>query len=198
MQKYNPLLKLITNDGGHIKVNKKLITKYGIETAVTYSELLNLQIDACKKHETYLFNNTYYFSLSTEKLSEILNISAHKQRTILQKLQDDRLIEVFYSTGNTRLINVSYDVDVLYEILNPENKDAEFFFENLLFGINDMREFVISNLRQIQKRELSLSEDDFSNYIKKYSGDNYSKFESKLFEFLLNDDCVKKEFSKSK
>lgn len=190
-QKYNSLLKLITNDGGHIKVNRKLIAKYGIETACVYCELVNMQISANKGRENYLFYDLNCFALNTEKMSEDLGISPHKQRLILQTLQEDGLIQVYYGAGKNRMIKVNDNPDVLYEILNPAQDSEELFFENLAYDINVLKEAILKGIKQLYKKE---EKDKFNYYLKKY----YKNGEERLFKCVLEDKNTKKELAKLK
>lgn len=199
-QKYNSLLKLVANDGGHIKINRKLVAKYGIEVACVYSELLNMQINSKKNRENFLFLDSDCFSLNTEKLSDELGISPHKQRVILQTLQEEGLIQVYYGSGKNRLIKVNDDIDVLYEVLNPSEDIDELYFENLFYDINVLKNAILKSLKQLyRKEEKRIFEDKFFNYIKKYNKkEDDEKLQIKLFECLLEDNSVQKEIAKGK
>ena len=190
-QKYNSLLKLITNDGGHIKVNRKLIAKYGIETACVYCELVNMQISANRGRENYLFYDLNCFALNTEKMSEDLGISPHKQRLILQTLQADGLIQVYYGAGKNRMIKVNDNSEVLQEILNPAQDSEELFFENLAYDINVLKKAILKGIKQLYRKE---EKDKFNYYLKKY----YKNGEERLFQCVLEDKNIKKELAKLK
>lgn len=181
------ILKIITHDGGHVKVNKKLVSVLGIEAAFIYSELVNLQLESEKTNAIQDIDGDYYFYLPSDKFSEHLSLTPHKQRTILQLLQDNKLINIYYGLGNVRMISVSGDSYNLSNLINKHTNDTEIFFENLSTGIANLKKFFIQNLQGVQRKQLSLFEDEFMTYLKNNKSIQNTLFEKKIFEMLTTD-----------
>lgn len=192
---YNAMLKLLSSDGGHIKLNKKLISLIGLEAACVYSELFNLQCEALKKDEWQLIENNPCFSASTDKLCASLGISAHKQRAILQMLQEKKLIAVYYGNGNTRMITVLADYYNLYELLNPAKSAKEILCENFVSSINSLKKVLLQNMRSTSENNFSSFENELLEYLTNYSKNTTSQFERKLIQFI-GDETVENELKK--
>ena len=196
---YNAMLKLLSNDGGHIKLNKKLILLVGLEAACVYSELFNLQCEALKKNEWQLIGTSPCFSVPTDKLCASLGISAHKQRTILQILQGKKLIAVHYGNGNTRMITILADYYNLYELLNPTKSSKQVLYENFVLNISNIKKLLLQNMKSTSKNNLSDLEKELLEYLSNYSNNTTSQFEKKLIQFIGNETVeneLKKEYDK--
>jgi len=185
---YGLISKTLASDGGHIKINKKLVQIIGLEASCVYSELLNMQIDAIKKEEWQMINNLPCISVTTERLSSLFGISAHKQRAILQQLQDKNLIYVYYGSGNSRMIYVSSDYYYLNELLNPVKEYKEIIFERFADSINNLKK-ILFNMEFNQQEKISDIKDQYLDFISKQPEENYNYiFENKIFDILENKD----------
>lgn len=193
---YGLIVKTLSNDGGHIKINKKLVQILGLEASCVYSELLNMQIDAIKKDEWQLINNLPCISVTTECLSALFGISAHKQRAILQQLQAKNLIYVYYGSGNSRMIYISSDYYYLNELLNPVKGYKEVIFERFTDSVNNLKK-ILFNMEFNQQEKISDIKDEYIDFISKQTGDYNYIFENKIFDILENKD-IKEDLQKER
>lgn len=193
---YGLIVKTLSNDGGHIKINKKLVQILGLEASCVYSELLNMQIDAIKKDEWQLINDLPCISVTTERLSALFGISAHKQRAILQQLQAKNLIYVYYGSGNSRMIYISSDYYYLNELLNPVKGYKEVIFERFTDSVNNLKK-ILFNMEFNQQEKISDIKDEYIDFISKQTGDYNYIFENKIFDILENKD-IKEDLQKER
>lgn len=193
---YGLIVKTLSNDGGHIKINKKLVQILGLEASCVYSELLNMQIDAIKKDEWQLINNLPCISVTTERLSALFGISAHKQRAILQQLQAKNLIYVYYGSGNSRMIYISSDYYYLNELLNPVKGYKEVIFERFTDSVNNLKK-ILFNMEFNQQEKISDIKDEYIDFISKQTSDYNYIFENKIFDILENKD-IKEDLQKER
>lgn len=192
---YSAILKLLSTDGGHIKLNRKLISTIGLEATCVYSELINLQYEAIKKEEWQIIEDNPYFLAPTDKLCLLLGISAHKQRMILQLLQDKKLINIYYGNGNTRMITVLPDYYNLYELLNPTKPVKQALYENIVAHINNIKKILMQNIKPNTKNNLSIFETELLEYLVRESINSNCQFEKEFIKFISTD-TIEKELKK--
>lgn len=92
---------------GHVKLSKRLINLVGLVPAVVYCELFSKYLYFGSKNRLKCIENYYYFFNTVEDLKLILNISAYKQRDVLNTLIRHDLIKVYYGHGNIRYISIN-------------------------------------------------------------------------------------------
>ena len=186
LNEYNVMNKLLSSEGGYIRLNKKLIQNLGLEATCVFSELLNMQIEAIKKDDWQLIDNLPFFSVSTDKLSVTLGISAHKQRSILQYLQEKELIHINYGNGNLRMLHVVSNYYILNDIINPSSSYSEVLYKHLADNVNNLKK-ILFNINSEAHRLPATFEQDFYTYLSKNSNEyNSYDIEKGIFEILNN------------
>lgn len=183
---YKFISKALSNEGGHLKVNKILISKLGIEAAFLYSELLALQIESMKNNEYQIIDDEPYFIISIEKLNNNFGLSAHKQRSIIAILQEKNLLKVFYTTNNVRMVHIIDDIEIIYDLLTPSEDVYSYIYENISYGFNSLKDFILKNVQIAQKRQTQSFYDKFEPYLKHQLSTFNDEFKTYLQNSILD------------
>ncbi len=197
MDDYKEINKLISSEGGHLKINKLFIKKFGIEAAVLFSELLQKQIEAINNEKIEFLCNQNFFVSTVENIQIDLGLSAHKQRLLLNILQENNLLKVYYTSNNVRMITINDDLYHIYKILKPSEDFYPQLFENVSKGVKRFVDFMVKNWDIIQKEKINSFNNDYESYFEKELSNHSSILEKRVFE-LLKDTEIKKEVEQRK
>ena len=196
MNGYKEINKFINSEGKCLKINKVLIKKLGIEAAVLYSELLQKQIESINNEKVEFLLNKSYFVSTIENIQQELGISAHKQRVLLNHLQNYNLLDVYYKTGNIRMISVNNDLFYLYKLMKPSENLSSLLFENFSKEIKNFISFIKKNYELFQQENICSDYNEyeylFENELKKSS----STLEKRMLE-VLKDKNFEKEIKEN-
>lgn len=153
------LYKLLCLNNDSIKINKNLFKIMGFEQAVFYSYLVSDCLK-CYKEQNYKYfgDDIFYFS-PVDEIEHVLNLSAFKQRNILNQLEKKKLITVKYGHARARYIFINTDIN---------------FVEEFIFEKNKLKELEAKFIKFLNEQK---DEENDSAYLIKYIQEKYSNLE---------------------
>lgn len=110
--------QMLNTERDCIKVNKKMIEKLGIESAIIYSYLVNNQLNN--------LGDDVFLPYTIEALQKATTLSAFKQRNALDELQAQGLIKIKVGQSKLRLISVVEDSELVKDLLFDINLSEHF------------------------------------------------------------------------
>ncbi len=153
------LHKLLCLNNDSIKVNKNLFKIMGFEQAVFYSYLISDCVKRYKEQNYKYYNNDIFYFSPVDEIEKILNLSAFKQRNILNQLEKKKLIFVKYGHARARYICINTDIS---------------FIEEFIFEKKKLKELEAKFIKFLNEQK---NEEDNSAYLIKYIQEKFGNFE---------------------
>ena len=111
------LHKLLNADKNCVKINRDLLKALNIEEALLYSILVSEYQKKLKLEDYKFFEDKKFIYCPVEDIEQFINLSAFKQRNILNSLQKKDLLCVKLGHARARYIWINDDASVLEKLL---------------------------------------------------------------------------------
>ncbi len=111
------LHKLLNTDKDCVRINRDLLKALNIEEALLYSILVSEYQKKLKLEDYKFFDDKKFIYCPVEDIEQFINLSAFKQRNILNNLQKKDLLFVKLGHARARYIWINDDASVLEELL---------------------------------------------------------------------------------
>ncbi len=111
------LHKLLNADKNCVKINRDLLKALNIEEALLYSILVSEYQKKLKLEDYKFFEDKKFIYCPVEDIEQFINLSAFKQRNILNSLQKKNLLCVKLGHARARYIWINDDASVLEKLL---------------------------------------------------------------------------------
>lgn len=111
------LHKLLNADKNCVRINRDLLKALNIEEALLYSILVSEYQKKLKLEDYKFFEDKKFIYCPVEDIEQFINLSAFKQRNILNSLQKKQLLYVKLGHARARYIWINDDASVLEKLL---------------------------------------------------------------------------------
>ena len=111
------LHKLLNADKNCVRINRDLLKALNIEEALLYSILVSEYQKKLKLEDYKFFEDKKFIYCPVEDIEQFINLSAFKQRNILNSLQKKDLLYVKLGHARARYIWINDDASVLEKLL---------------------------------------------------------------------------------
>ncbi len=135
------LHKLLNADKSCVRINRDLLKALNIEEALLYSILVSEYQKKLKLEDYKFFEDKKFIYCPVEDIEQFINLSAFKQRNILNSLQKKDLLYVKLGHARARYIWINDDASVLEELLYGFriNKYETEFMKMIIIQMNNFK-----------------------------------------------------------
>lgn len=135
------LHKLLNADKSCVRINRDLLKALSIEEALLYSILVSEYQKKLKLEDYKFFEDKKFIYCPVEDIEQFINLSAFKQRNILNSLQKKDLLYVKLGHARARYIWINDDASVLEELLYGFriNKYETEFMKMIIIQMNNFK-----------------------------------------------------------
>ena len=135
------LHKLLNADKSCVRINRDLLKALNIEEALLYSILVSEYQKKLKLEDYKFFEDKKFIYCPVEDIEQFINLSAFKQRNILNSLQKKDLLYVKLGHARARYIWINDDASILEELLYGFriNKYETEFMKMIIIQMNNFK-----------------------------------------------------------
>lgn len=136
------LHKLLSSDENCVRINRDLLKVLDVEEAILYSMLVSEYQEKLNHDDYKFFDDKKYIYCPVEDVERVINLSAFRQRNVLNKLEKKNLLNVKLGQARSRYIWINDDAAVLETLIYglPINDYEKKFIEMFLEQLNQFKE----------------------------------------------------------